>query len=55
MANGRAASLYSSRRRTNRIAVALAIAATLFGLTWLVLILAVALAAGLLLLDLRLK
>ncbi len=40
MANGRAASLYSSRRRTNRIAVALAIAATLFGLTWLVLILA---------------
>jgi len=40
MANGRAVSLYSSRRRANGIAVGLAIAATLFGLTWLVLILA---------------
>jgi phosphate transport system permease protein len=39
MADGTTA-LYASRRHRNRLAVALAIAATLFGLVWLVLILA---------------
>ena len=40
MATARLASVYATRRRRNGIAVGLAIAATLFGLTWLVLILA---------------
>jgi phosphate transport system permease protein len=40
MGVARATSLYSARRRRNTIAVGLAIAATLFGLAWLVLILA---------------
>ena len=41
MATARLASVYATRRRRNGIAVGLAIAATLFGLTWLVLILAI--------------
>ncbi len=39
-------SLYASRRRSNGIAVGLSVAATLFGLAWLVLILAVLLWEG---------
>ena len=39
--------LYDTRRRRNHLAVGLAIAATIFGLTWLVLILAVLLWEGL--------
>jgi phosphate transport system permease protein len=40
MATAKITSLYSIRRRRNELAVGLAIAATLFGLSWLVLILA---------------
>src|SRR5262249_18410766 len=40
MAETGARSIYDSRRRKNKIAVGLAVGATLFGLAWLVLILA---------------
>jgi phosphate transport system permease protein len=40
MAHASTNAIYSARRRRNQVAVALAVAATLFGLAWLVLILA---------------
>jgi phosphate transport system permease protein len=40
MAHASSNAIYSARRRRNKVAVALAVAATLFGLAWLVLILA---------------